>query len=131
MRLPSPTRAAAAVLAFRRPAAAAAFLLAAALPAAALEGQYRVQGTNPGGGGAYAGTVTVQRTGQTYQVVWQIQGARYVGTGIGGPEGLAVTYRSGNDTGVAIYIPAAQGGFDGVWTYAGGRQVGEERWSQR
>jgi hypothetical protein len=97
----------------------------------AIEGQFRVRGTNPGGGSAYAGTVTVQKTGDTYQVVWQIEGARYVGTGIGGPEGLAVTYRSGNDTGVAIYVPGSQGGFDGVWTYAGARQIGQERWTAR
>jgi hypothetical protein len=42
-----------------------------------------------------------------------------------------VTYRSGNDTGVAIYVPGAQGGFEGVWTYAGARQIGQERWAPR
>ncbi|HEV2605493.1 MAG TPA: hypothetical protein VGU24_17740 [Microvirga sp.] len=110
---------------------AAALFCLAPFGASALEGQYRVQGANPGGADKYAGTVTVQRTGDTYSVVWQIAGARYVGTGIGGPEGLAVTYRSGNDTGVAIYTPASGGGYEGVWTYAGGRQIGEERWSPR
>ena len=110
---------------------AAALLLASPLPLLAQEGQYRVQGTNPGGGGTYAGPVTVQKTGQTYQVVWQVEGTRFVGTGIGGPEGFAVTYRSGNDTGVAIYVPGAQGGFEGVWTYAGARQIGQERWAPR
>ena len=97
--------------------------------AGAQEGQYRVQGTNPGGGSPYSGTVTVQRTGDTFNVVWQIAGTRYVGTGIGGPDGLAVTYRSGNDTGVAIYTPEA-GGYDAVWTFAGGRQIGAERWTR-
>jgi hypothetical protein len=32
---------------------------------------------------------------------------------------------------VAIYTPASGGGYEGVWTYAGGRQIGEERWSPR
>jgi hypothetical protein len=112
-------------------AAVAAALMLAAGPTLAQEGQYRVQGSNPGGGGSYAGTVTVQKTGQTYQVVWQVEGTRFVGTGIGGPDGLAVTYRSGNDTGVAIYVPGQQGGYEGVWTYAGARQIGQERWSLR
>ena len=107
-----------------------AILIMSPALADALEGQYRVQGSNPGGGAGYSGNVTVRKTGDTYQIVWQIEGTRYVGTGIGGPEGLAVTYRSGNDTGVAIYVPA-QGGYDGVWTYAGARQVGQERWLQR
>ena len=112
-------------------AAVAAALMLAAVPTLAQEGQYRVQGSNPGGGGSYAGTVTVQKTGQTYQVVWQVEGTRFVGTGIGGPDGLAVTYRSGNDTGVAIYVPGQQGGCEGVWTYAGARQIGQGRWSLR
>ncbi|MBV9347819.1 MAG: hypothetical protein JOZ70_02735 [Pseudolabrys sp.] len=90
-------------------------------------GSYAVEGTNPGGGSAYRGSVTVERTGDTYRVVWVVGSTRYVGTGIGNKDFIAVSYRSGNDTGLALY--GAEGGnWIGLWTYAGGRQVGAERW---
>ena len=100
-------------------------------PASAVEGYYTVRGSNPGGGGGYSGVVRVRRTGQTYEVVWEIGGTRFVGTGIGGPEGIAVTYRARNNTGVAIYVPDAGGRYTGAWTYAGGREVAEEIWVPR
>ena len=50
----------------------------------------------------------VTRTGQTYRVVWVVGNARYVGTGIGNREGLAVSYKSGNSSGLALY--GADGG---------------------
>jgi hypothetical protein len=75
--------------------------------------------------------VRVRKTGQTYEVVWDIGGTRFVCTGIGGPEGMAVTYRSGNNTGVAIYVPSEGGRYAGAWTYAGAREVAEETWLPR
>ena len=111
-------------------ALAVLLVFASASQAQDLEGQYRVRGTNPGGGSGYTGAVTVARSGQTYQVTWQIGSTRYVGTGIGGPTGIAVTYRSGDSTGLALYVPSEQGGYKGVWTYAGGRQIGEEFWTR-
>lgn len=118
---------------FRRTTlAAAAALCLAAWPGFAqeLSGRYRVTGSEPGGAGKYSGTVTVQKTGDvTYQVTWQIGDTRYVGTGIGSPEGLAVGYRSGTSTGIAIY--SQEGAvMKGYWTYAGGKTVGEESWSR-
>ena len=67
------------------------------------EGRYSVVGSNPGNGSRYSGTVMVEKTGQTYKVTWNIGGEIYVGTGIGSSEGLAVSYRSGNQSGLAIY----------------------------
>jgi hypothetical protein len=93
-------------------------------------GRYRVTGTNPGGGSSYHGTVTVDRTGDTYRVVWVVGGTRYIGTGIGTREGLAVSYRSGNSTGLALY-GADGGNWEGVWTYAGGRDIGTEVWKRQ
>jgi hypothetical protein len=93
-------------------------------------GTYRVTGTNPGSGSRYQGTVTVDRTGDTYRVVWVVGGTRYVGTGIGNREGLAVSYRSGNSTGLALY-GADGGNWEGVWTYAGGRDIGTEVWKRQ
>ena len=35
-------------------------------------GTYNVVGSNPGGRGRYSGTVTVERTGDTFRVTWDI-----------------------------------------------------------
>jgi hypothetical protein len=106
------------------------FLATSAVFAADLEGDYKVQGANPGGGGAYQGTVNVTKTGETYRIVWVVGGTRYIGTGIGNKDFLAVSYRSGNDTGLALY--GTEGGnLIGVWTYAGGKEVGAEKWTRQ
>lgn len=90
-------------------------------------GRYRAEGTNPGSGSTYSGTVTVSRTGETWSVVWVVGNTRYVGTGIGDRNFIAVSYRAGNATGLALY--SAEGGnWKGVWAYAGSQQIGTERW---
>lgn len=111
--------------------AAAALLFSITAAFADPVGRYDVDGTNPGGNsGSYSGTVSVERTGQTYRVVWLIGGERYVGTGIGNKDFLAVSYRSGNQTGLALYGPDGDG-WTGVWTYAGGTQMGTDHWTRR
>lgn len=105
----------------------------AAHPVAAAEfaGKYAVKGTDPDGGSDYSGTVTLTRTAEAvYSVVWKIGGDTFVGTGIGGADGLAVGYKSGSNTGIAIYRQEADGVVKGVWTYAGGKKIGEEAWSR-
>lgn len=111
---------------------AAAAILAIATPAFAADpgGEYTIEGTNPGGNGTYSGTVTVRKTGETYSVIWVVGGTRYVGTGIGNKDFIAVSYRSGNDTGLALYGEDG-GNWTGIWTYAGGKQVGAERWLRK
>lgn len=110
--------------------AAAALLVVTHAFAAEPVGDYTVEGTNPGGNGRYAGTVTVRKTGETYSVVWVVGGTRYIGTGIGNKDFMAVSYRSGNDTGLALYGEDG-GNWKGIWTYAGGKQVGAERWLRK
>ena len=102
-------------------------LIAAPAFAADPVGDYTIEGSNPGNKGHYTGTVTVRKTGETYSVVWVVGGTRYVGTGIGNKDFMAVSYRSGNDTGLALYGSDAAN-WKGIWTYAGGKQVGAERW---
>ena len=84
--------------------AAALFFCVATAFAADPVGTYAIEGSNPGGGGAvaYTGTVTVERTGNTYKVTWQVGSDTYVGTGLGDREFLAVSYKLGNDTGLAL-----------------------------
>jgi hypothetical protein len=93
-------------------------------------GRYSVVGSNPGKKDRYAGTVTVERTGETFRVTWDIGSQTFIGTGIGSDKGFAVTYRSGNQTGLAIY--GAKGdSWDGVWTYTGGQNIGGEVWTRQ
>ncbi|MFA6265738.1 MAG: hypothetical protein WC670_08500 [Pseudolabrys sp.] len=92
-------------------------------------GSYTIQGTNPGNKGGYSGTVSVTKTGETYSVVWIVGGTKFVGTGIGNKDFIAVSYKSDSGTGLALY-GADGGNWAGVWTYAGGRQVGSEKWTR-
>lgn len=104
------------------------FSVAAAF-AADPTGNYTIQGTNPGGNGTYSGTVEVTKTGETYRVIWDVGGTRYVGTGIGNKDFIAVSYKSGSDTGLALY-GADGGNWAGVWAYSGARNVGAEIWKR-
>ena len=110
-------------------AVCAATLLWSATAFADPGGRYAVEGTNPGGGSQYTHTVTVEKTGDTYRVMWVVGSTRYVGTGIGDHDFIAVSYKSGNDSGLALY--GADGdNWAGVWAYAGARQMGTEVWKR-
>jgi len=111
-------------------AAAAVIFGTSAAYAADPAGEYEVEGNNPGGGGSYSGTVTVRKTGETYSVIWTIGGTKYVGTGIGNKDFIAVSYRAGNNTGLAMYGEDG-GNWTGIWTYAGGKQLGAEHWKRQ
>jgi hypothetical protein len=93
-------------------------------------GRYSVVGTNPGNKAPYSGTVRVERTGETFRVTWNIGGQSFVGTGIGNDKGFAVSYRSGSQTGLAMY-GANGNNWDGVWTYTGGQDIGGEVWTRQ
>jgi hypothetical protein len=93
-------------------------------------GDYRVEGNNPGGGAKYTGTVTVEKSGDTYRVTWVVGSTRYIGTGIGDKNFLAVSYTSGNETGLALYGEDG-GNWVGIWTNAGGRTLGAEAWKRK
>jgi hypothetical protein len=111
-------------------AIATAVLLSVSAALADPVGKYDVEGTNPGNDKPYTGTVSVERTGETYRVVWVIGGTRYVGTGIGDKDFIAVSYRTGNETGLALYT-TTKDGWKGIWTYANGTKIGTERWTEQ
>jgi hypothetical protein len=92
-------------------------------------GRYDVAGTNPGGS-TYSGTVTVQKTGDTYKVTWNIGGSQYNGTGIGNDEFIAVSYASGGNTGLALLSDQGDE-WKGIWTYANGTKLGTEVWTKK
>jgi hypothetical protein len=93
-------------------------------------GRYTVEGKNPGDGSSYSGTVSVEKTGQTYRVVWEVGGSRFIGTGVGNKDFLAISYRSGNNTGLALY-GEENGSWVGIWAYANGQDLGAERWTRQ
>jgi hypothetical protein len=92
-------------------------------------GSYNVEGKNPSGN-SYEGTVTVTKTGDTYKVEWKIGDTIYDGTGIGNKNFIAITYRSGDDTGLALYGEDG-GNWKGVYAYAGGTSLGAEVWKRQ
>ena len=110
--------------------ASVALLFSAAAAFADPVGKYDVSGNNPGGGAKYSGEVVVEKTGDTYRVVWTIGSQRYTGTAIGDSRFIAVTYRSGDNTGLALYAQDGDG-WKGVWTYSGGRTMGVETWTRQ
>lgn len=111
--------------------AAVALLFSATLAFAADPvGTYNVEGNNPGGGSQYRGTVTITKTGETYRVIWVVGGTRYIGTGIGNKDFLAVSYQSGNSSGLALY-GADGGNWKGVWTTSSGDKMGAEFWKRQ
>ncbi len=109
-------------------------------------GSYAVEGTNPGNGRGYTGTVDVRRTGETYQVVWNVGGVEYIGTALGAAQVkdgftmgraskrdsvLAVSYISQNSFGLAFYVRQPDGSWNGIWTFGGSKQIGTENWFPR
>ena len=94
-------------------------------------GRYQVEGGNPGSSGAYHGVVTVQKTGQTYRVIWVIGSTRFVGTAIGTNDLFSVAYAApGKGFGLALYRPNGSD-WAGVWTVAGDQTVGWETWKRQ
>lgn len=116
----------------RIPALALAAVLAFAPAALAGDpvGKYAAEGVNPDGKSTYSGTVTVEKTGDTYKVTWNVGGTIYVGTGLGDKNFLAVSYKSGSDTGLALYGEDGDS-WAGIWTYHNGKKVGAEKWTRK
>lgn len=107
----------------------AAVMFSASVALADPVGDYSVEGKGPDGN-SYRGTASIEATGETYRVVWLIGKQKFVGTAVGNDDFFAVSYKSGNSTGVAVY---GKDGDDwlGVWTYSGGTSIGAEKLTRR
>ncbi len=107
-------------------------------------GIYDVEGANPGNGPAYEGSVTVEKNGATYIVVWNVGGEEYIGTAIGAANvngiltfgnaaendtALTVSYVSGDSFGLALFAEQKNGQWKGIWTYGGSDSIGSETWT--
>ena len=87
-----------------------------------LSGTYAVNGTNEGGGGAYAGTLAVSKRGDVYQFSWDTAGKKFDGVGVNTGNTVAVAFAEGDDgagCGVVLYKIGADGSLDGKAGYWG------------
>ncbi len=87
--------------------------------ASRVEGQYSVAGVNPGGA-PYEGTASIKRSGDRYNVNWQIGSDAFAGTGTLVGDTLTVNWKSSTGgSGLVIYTMTTDGVLKGVW--AGGK----------
>jgi hypothetical protein len=108
-------------------------------------GSFKVIGHNTDGS-TYEGTVQVSRAGSIYKIVWDIDGKKSIGTGLGshaegntimtGPAtdndiGLAVGYVNKDSFGICAYAQKPDGSWSGVWTYGGSQQITAETWTRQ
>ncbi|HEY4135262.1 MAG TPA: hypothetical protein VGO34_08605 [Alphaproteobacteria bacterium] len=105
--------------------------LAAPARAAALEGEYVIEGRDPDGGTPYQGQVLVVKEDATYSVIWKIQQQVLYGTGILKDKVFAVTYMNygpAGAPGLGLYDVADDGTLTGKFTMLGAKVVGVEAW---
>ncbi|NEQ28759.1 MAG: tetratricopeptide repeat protein, partial [Microcoleus sp. SIO2G3] len=68
-----------------------------------IEGDYQVTGKNPDGVGEYNGVLNIRKTGDTYDVIWNV-GTSYRGVGIRSGDWLVVSWGEHGQFGVADYV---------------------------
>ena len=91
-----------------------------------LNGTYKIVASqSPVGGKSYTGTVTIQPTGDTYSLRWQLANESYAGVGIKRGNVLFVGWGAGKGSGVVVYTRRGDD-LDGVWASPGGTQLGTE-----
>lgn len=101
-----------------------------AAPADPLVGTYDVKGEPFGGGKPYTGIVNVEKTGQTYKVLWYPGEHQIEGVGIWWGGQLSIGYVQEGVQGVAIYVPMGNG-LRGVWSSYGETRIAPEDWVKR
>lgn len=91
-----------------------------------LAGQYKLEGTNPNGG-QYQGTAEITENGETYQIRWKIgPNETYKGIGILQEDVLAVSFESGQVSGVVVYQIQEKPKLVGQWALMGDRKIQAE-----
>lgn len=109
-----------------------AALVATILPAAAIEGRYKIEGRNPGQSQIYRGEAAVKKSGDTFSIVWQIGSARQIGTGILTGSVLSVVFQAAGTPGsggVASFQVIDNKVTAGQWAVTGGQTIGTEQWT--
>ena len=103
----------------------------AAPPDAAIEGRYRIEGTNPGNAAVYKGEALIKKAGASYSIVWQTGGTQQVGTGLLSGNVLAIAFHGvgSSQAGVASFRVEDGRVTGGEWTMIGAQVNGTERWT--
>jgi len=117
----------AAALSLATPIVAAPALAQQAAPD--LTGIYTAEGANPGGGGTYVGTASIQPLGENWRITWQIGNDRYVGIATVLNGVLAVAVPAAGQ--VAAYRIARPGVLEGRWAIPDHPQAGTETLTKR
>ena len=92
----------------------------------ALNGTYQIAGKNAGSGaGAYAGTLTIKKTGSVYACQWKTGNVTYDGVGLLDGNTFVVGWGFGNAFGVVMYDVKGNTA-QGTWAMGGGTQLGTE-----
>lgn len=94
------------------------------MPAATKEisGNYTVSGQNEGGGGNYAGDLTVTKRDEVFQFSWKSGDKTYDGVGVQAGNSVGVAFTEGSDgkgCGVVLYQIKPDGTLDGKAGYWG------------
>lgn len=121
----------------RLPGALAGCALAAlfVLPAAAIEGQYAVEGQNPGQERTYKGEAQIKRTGRTYSVIWKVGQTPQFGTGILIDKTFSIVFQTFTPgggpgrPGIAVFTVENDRIGQGIWTGIGQQDTGLESWT--
>jgi hypothetical protein len=106
-------------------------ILAVPAAAAPLDGEYFIEGRDPGGGSKYKGQVLVIKEDAVYSVIWKIEKQVLYGTGILQNKTFAVTYLNygpASAPGLALYDVADDGTLTGQFTMLGAKSIGVEAW---
>lgn len=89
---------------------------------------------------------TVEINGATYTVIWQVDGEEYIGAAIGAANlkgsiifgeavandiALAVSYGSGGNFGLALFVEQENRQWRSIWTYGSSNAIGSETWTRK
>lgn len=105
------------------------------LPASAIEGQYAVEGQNPGQERVYKGEAQIKRTGRTYAVIWNVGQVPQFGTGILVDKTFSIVFQTFTPgggpgrPGIAVFSVENDRVVQGVWSGIGQQDTGIESWT--
>jgi hypothetical protein len=98
--------------------------------AAAVEGDYIIKGTNPGGTAPYEGKLQIAKTGRTYQLKWIVGDIVTNGVGIKVDDALFVGWAIDKKPFGVVALTFEEDHAKGVWTLNGATQTAPENWKR-
>ncbi len=104
-------------------------------PALAIEGNYSVEGQNPGQRQSYKGEAQIKRTGRTYSVIWKVGQTPQFGTGIVIDKTFSIVFQTFTQgggpgrPGLAVFTIENDRIGQGIWTGIGQQDTGQESWT--